>query len=158
MLLAEIVAASAAVAATRSRTAKTSALAAVLRRAAPDEVEPVTAWLSGEVRQGRLGVGWRTLSAATGPPADLATLTVTGTDAALADLAATAGAGSQARRDAALRALTGAATADEQRFLVRLLTGELRQGALEGVVLDAVASAAGRACSADACPPRPSPR
>ena len=142
MLLADVLAASAAVTATRSRTAKAQAIADVLRRAGRDEVEPVTAWLAGDTRQGRLGVGWRTLARMGGAPAAAPTLTVAAVDAALTELAATAGPGSAARRDAALTALLSAATADEQQFLVRLLTGELRQGALEGVMLDAVATAA----------------
>ena len=142
MLLADVVAASAAVAATRSRTAKAGTIAELLRRADPAEVEPVTAWLSGEVRQGRLGVGWRTLARMGGEPASAASLTVAHVDGGLTDLAATSGAGSTARRDTVLGTLLSAATADERQFLVRLLAGELRQGALEGVVLDAVATAA----------------
>ncbi|MGY1856954.1 ATP-dependent DNA ligase [Modestobacter sp. SYSU DS0290] len=142
MLLADVVAASAAVAATRSRTAKATVIAGLLRRADAGEVAAVTAWLAGEPRQGRLGVGWRTLSRFTGAPADAPSLAVGDVDAALAVLATTSGPGSAARRDAGLSALLGAATAAEQQFLVRLLTGELRQGALEGVVLDAIAAAA----------------
>jgi DNA ligase-1 len=142
VLFAEVVAASAAVAATRSRTAKAAAIAAVLRQASPDEIRPVTAWLAGEPLQSRLGVGWRTLSRLAHDPAAGAGLTVAAVDAAFADLAAAGGAGSAARREALLGDLFCAATGDEQRFLVRLLTGDLRQGALEGVVLDAVAAAA----------------
>ncbi|MGY1743642.1 MULTISPECIES: ATP-dependent DNA ligase [unclassified Blastococcus] len=141
MLFAEVVAGSAEVAATRSRTAKTAALARLLRAAGPDEVEQVAAWLAGEPRQGRLGLGWRTLTRTAHPPAAEPGLTVGAVDAALTELAGTSGAGSVARRDAVLAGLLGAATADEQRFLLRLLTGELRQGALEGVLLDAVAAA-----------------
>lgn len=142
MLLADVVAASARVAATRSRTAKAAAIADLLRRAGAEEVEPVTAWLSGETGQGRLGVGWRTLAPRTGAPAGRPSLTVAAVVAALTELAATSGPGSTARRDAVLTGLLAAATEDEQRFLVALLTGELRQGALEGVVLYAVAAAA----------------
>ena len=142
MLFADVVAGSARVTATRSRTAKAATIAELLRRADRDEVEPVTAWLAGEVRQGKLGVGWRSLSRLTGEPADPPTLTVAAVDRALTELAGTAGPGSAARRDAVLRGLLSGATEDEQRFLVRLLAGELRQGALEGVVLDAVAAAA----------------
>ncbi|MGJ7442578.1 ATP-dependent DNA ligase [Aquipuribacter sp. MA13-6] len=142
MLLAEVVTTSAAVGATRSRTAKAAALADVLRRAEPAEVEPLTAWLSGETLQGRVGVGWRTLSAATVDAAPEATLTVPAVDATLDELARTTGPGSTSRRDEILTGLLGAATAAEQTFLVRLLTGELRQGALEGLMLDAVAKAA----------------
>ncbi|MGY1844595.1 ATP-dependent DNA ligase [Modestobacter sp. SYSU DS0875] len=142
MLLADVVAVSAAVAATRSRTAKATVIADLLRRADAGEVGAVTAWLAGEPRQGRLGVGWRTLSRLAGNPAEAPSLGVGDVDAALEGLATTSGTGSAARRDATLSALLGAATADEQQFLVRLLTGELRQGALEGVVLDAIAAAA----------------
>ena len=143
MLLADVVAASAAVADTRSRTVKAATIAGLLGRAGTGEVEAVTPWLAGEVRQGRLGVGRRTLSGLAGDPAPSSGLTVAGVDAVLTELAGTSGAGSAARREALLTALLSAATTDEQRFLVRLLTGELRQGALEGVVLDAVAAAAG---------------
>ncbi|PWW23990.1 DNA ligase-1 [Geodermatophilus normandii] len=143
MLLADVVAASAAVAATRSRTAKAQAIAAALRAADPGEVGPVAAWLAGELPQGRVGVGWRTLARAAPPAAGAPSLTVAAVDATLTALAGTAGSGSAARREALLAELLAAATADEQRFLVRLVGGELRQGALEGVVLDAVAAAAG---------------
>jgi DNA ligase-1 len=143
VLLADVVAASGAVTATRSRTAKAATIAALLRRAGPDEVRPVAAWLAGETLQGRLGIGWRTLSRTAGAPATAPTLTVSGVDLALTELAAAVGPGSAGRRDVVLGTLLAAATADEQRFLVRLVTGELRQGALEGVVLDAVAAAAG---------------
>jgi DNA ligase-1 len=142
VLLTEVVAASAAVTGTRSRTAKARAIAALLRDAIPDEVQPVSAWLAGDIRQGRLGVGWRTLAARTTDPAEIPTLTVGAVDDALTELAVAVGPGSVARRDTVLTGLFTAATADEQHFLVRLLTGELRQGALEGVVLDAVAMAA----------------
>ena len=142
MLLIDVLAASAAVTATPSRTAKAQAIAELLRRASEDDVEPVTAWLAGEPRQGRSGVGRRTLSTLLPEPAVAPSLTVGAVDGALTALATTAGPGSAARRDAILGALLSAATADEQQFLVRLLTGELRQGALEGVVLDAVAAAA----------------
>ena len=142
MLLADVVATSAAVAGTRSRTAKAAAIAELLRRADGDEIESVTAWLAGEPRQSRLGVGWRTLSRLTGEPAPDPTLTVAGVEQALTELADITGPGSTARRDALVTGLLSAATDGEQRFLVRLLTGELRQGALEGVVVDAVAAAA----------------
>lgn len=142
MLLAEVVATSTAVGATRSRKEKSAALAALLRAAGPDEVEAATSWLAGEPRQGRIGTGWRTLSGLADDPAGSPTLTVPGVDATLTELAGTSGAGSARRRKELLGELFGAATADEQAFLVRLLTGELRQGALEGVMLDAIAGAA----------------
>ncbi|WP_082791349.1 hypothetical protein [Tsukamurella tyrosinosolvens] len=144
MLFVEVVVVSAEVAGTRSRTAKVATLAAVIRAAGPGDVRPVVAWLSGELLQGRLGAGWRTvartvdaLEAAAEP-----SLTVEEVTAALDELAGTSGAGSVARRDAVLTGLFGRATAAEQRFLVGLVTGELRQGALAGVVTDAVARAA----------------
>jgi DNA ligase-1 len=142
VLLAEVVATSAAVGSTRSRTAKAAALAALLRAAGPGEIEPATAWLAGEPRQGRIGAGWRTLAALDVPPAAAPSLRVAEVEARLDALAATTGAGSTARRTEQLSALFTAATGDEQRFLFRLLTGELRQGALEGVMLEAVAAAA----------------
>ncbi|MGY1785018.1 ATP-dependent DNA ligase [Geodermatophilus sp. SYSU D00698] len=143
MLLADVVAASAAVAATRSRTAKAQAIAGALRAAGPAEAGPVAAWLAGELPQGRVGVGWRTLARTAPPVAAAPSLTVAAVDRALTALAGTAGSGSAARREALLTELLTAATADEQHLLVRLLGGELRQGALEGVVLDAIAAAAG---------------
>jgi DNA ligase-1 len=142
VLFAEVVAASAAVGGTRSRRAKVEILAAVLRALAPAEAEPVVAWLAGEPRQGRMGIGWRTLTAITPPACEAAGLTVERVDAALAALAGCAGTGSAARRAALLAELFGAATADEQHFLRRLLIGELRQGALEGVLTEAVGVAA----------------
>jgi DNA ligase-1 len=142
MLFAEVVAASAAVAATPSRTAKVGALAELLASAG-DDIETVTAWLAGEPRQGRIGIGWRSLNAQQTPPADEPTLTVVDVDRALTELAATTGAGSANRRAGQLAALLSAATTDEQRFLVRLFAGELRQGALEAIVLDAVVAASG---------------
>ncbi len=169
MLLAEVVTASAEVAATRSRTAKTATLAGVLARLEPDEIRPAVAWLAGEMLQGRTGVGWRTLSGLEPTPAENPTLTVLGVDAALDRLAALAGSGSGvgARRSSELTALFDAATEDEGRFLLRLLGGELRQGALEGLMIEAVSSAGGgcrptpcaaRSCSPGACRPPRTPR
>ena len=142
MLLAELVTTSAEVAATRSRLAKVAALAATLRRAAPDEIEIVTSYLSGALRQRRTGVGWRS-ARATVPAAAEASLTVIEVDAVFAELAELSGPGSQTARKARLDELMGRATADEQRWLAGLITGETRQGALEGVMVDAVISASG---------------
>ena len=103
MLLAEVVACSAAVGATRARTAKAGALAALLRAAGPDEIEPATAWLTGEPRQGRLGAGWRTLAGLEVPPAPTPGLQVADVEARLDALAATSGTGSTARRAGAAR-------------------------------------------------------
>ncbi len=142
MLFAEVVAASAAVAATPSRLAKTALLANLLGRAG-DDIETVTAWLAGEPRQGRFGIGWRSLGAQQSSPADEPTLTVDDVDRALSELSATTGSGSSSRRADRLSALLSAATEAEQRFLVRLFSGDLRQGALHAVVLDAVVAASG---------------
>ena len=142
MLLAELVATSAAVAATRSRLAKVAALAETLTRAAPDEVEIVTSYLSGSLRQRRTGVGWRS-ARATVAPAEKPSLTVTEVDAAFAELAELSGPGSQTARKARLDDLMGRATADEQRWLAGLITGETRQGALDGIMVDALIRASG---------------
>ncbi len=141
VLLADVVATSAAVTATRSRTAKTTELAALLA-AAEGEVAAVTAFLAGAPRQGRIGTGWATVGRLDVEPAPTPSLGVGEVDEALSTLQAVSGPGSTAARRDLLGRLLSRATADEQRFLVGLLTGELRQGALEGVMLDAVAAAA----------------
>ena len=140
MLLAELVATSAQVAGTRSRLAKVAALAETLRRAAPDEIEIVTSYLSGSLRQRRTGVGWRS-ARATVAAATVPSLTVTEVDALFAELAGLSGPGSQLARKARLDELMGRATADEQRWLAGLITGETRQGALDGVMVDALVKA-----------------
>ena len=141
MLLTRLVDASERVAATRSRTAKVAALAGVLRDAEPAEAGPAAAFLAGQMRQGRVGVGWRVLAGITAEPASTPTLRVTDVDEAITALAALAGPGSAASRTAALRSLFGRSTAAEADFLRRLLLGELRQGALEALVTDALAAA-----------------
>ena len=142
MLLADVVAASATVAATRSRLAKVDALAGVLRAAHPEEVRAVTAFAIGQALQGRIGTGYRTVIGLEVAPADTASLTVAEVDDLLGRISRTSGAGSTAKRAELLTELFGKATKAEQDFLIRLLVGELRQGALEGVLLDAVARAA----------------
>jgi DNA ligase-1 len=141
-LLDALVSVSATAAQTASRRAKRDAIAACLRAAAPDEIEIAVAYLPGEVLQGRIGIGYATLAAQRGTPAAQPSLTLTEVDAALSQLAVTSGKGSAAARSTQLQALFSRATAAEQDFLVRLLVGELRQGALEGVMLDAIAAAA----------------
>lgn len=141
MLFADVVAASKAAAATRSRLAKTAAVAQALRAAGPDEAGTVAAYLSGVLPQRRVGVGWRSLGTLP-PPASEPTATVAEVDAALTSLAALTGSGSVAARTAAVGALFGRLTADEQEYLRNLLTGQLRQGALDGVMLAAIAAAA----------------
>jgi DNA ligase-1 len=142
MLLADVAAASAEVGATSSRLAKIARLADVLAAAGPGEVAIIVSWLSGELPQRQIGVGWASLRS---PPAPAAvpSLDVGAVDAAFTEIGNTSGAGSQARRADLLRGLFGAATGTEQTFLRALLSGGLRQGALIGVMADAVAKAAG---------------
>lgn len=142
MLLSQVVEASRIVSATSSRKLKVAAVARLLADAAPDELAQVVAWISGELTQGRIGTGWRTLMAVAVDHPDRPELTVVAVERTLDELAGTAGAGSTARRRELLVHLLGAATADERDFLVRLLTGELRQGALTALVAEAVAVAA----------------
>lgn len=142
MLLADLVATSGAVGATRSRREKAAHLAAALRALGPDEAEAGVAYLSGELRQRQIGVGWAALRTLP-PPAVEPSLAVGELDARLAAIGALAGPGSQAARRDALAALLSRATAEEQAFLRALLAGELRQGALAGVMADAVAQATG---------------
>lgn len=143
MRFAELVAASEAVAATRARTAKIAALAAAIAQADPEERAAAVALLAGEPRQGRFGVGWRTAYELEVAPAAEPSLTVAEVDAAIDALAACSGPGSQAERSRLLTAFLARATAAEQSFWKRLLTEGLRQGALEGVMADAIAKAAG---------------
>ena len=142
MFFDEVAATSELVAATSSRSAKRDLLAALLRLARPEEIEPVVGFLVGEPRQGRIGVGWRTLAAAAQEPAPDATLEVLQVDEVLTRLAGLSGPGSGTARSALLADLLGRATAREAAFLTRLVGGELRQGALSGVMADAIAAAA----------------
>jgi DNA ligase 1 len=144
VLFADLAATSAAVTATSARRAKVELLAAALRRLSEPpagEIVPGAAYLAGEVRQRQTGVGWASLRDLP-PPADVATLSVEAVDTALQRMADASGAGSQARRRGLLHDLFAAATADEQHMLRGLLTGELRQGAQAGLLVDAVAKAA----------------
>src|SRR6266705_1897473 len=143
MLRCELLAAAAGVAGTRSRRAKIDALAQCLRRLDPSEIVLGVAYLSGDTRQGRVGVGYAVLKdALAATPASAARLTLAHIDEALARLAHIKGEGSAAERARLLAELFARATAPEQDFLARLLLGELRQGALEGIMLDAIAKAA----------------
>ncbi|WP_457963074.1 ATP-dependent DNA ligase [Arthrobacter sp. D1-29] len=144
MLLEELVRTTDAVASTRSRLAKVEALSDLLGRLEPTEIAAAVGLLIARPRQGRVGIGWRGMTAAMGDPASEPSLTVADLDAALDRLLITAGAGSAADRAATLRTLTAAATEREQAFIAGVLLGELRTGALEGVLTDAIARAAGR--------------
>ncbi len=141
MLLAEIAEVSQAVATTSARLAKIDMLAAALREAGPLEVPIAVAYLSGELPQRQIGVGWAALRDGF-PPAAAPTLGLAEVDAAFSAIGAVTGKGSAAARKALVGELFGRATSAEQRFLFGLLSGELRQGALEGVMTDAVARAA----------------
>lgn len=142
MLLAELASTSAAVAATRSRLKKVDALAAALRAAGPGEAEIAASYLGGALRQRRTGLGPRALRQPP-PPASEASLTLAEVDAAFEALGALSGAGSAGERAARFAELLGRATASEQRYLAGLVAGEVRQGALDGLLLEAVAAASG---------------
>jgi DNA ligase-1 len=142
-LLADVVAASAEVSETGARSRKVAILADLLQRLDPDEVAITAGMLSGVPRQGRVGVGYSTIYGVESAPADAPTLTVADLDTAISQIEAATGSGSGARRKALLTELLERATEPEAGFVRRLFTGELRQGALAGVMVDAVAKAAG---------------
>ena len=142
MLLDDVVATSTDVGAASSRLAKIARIAELLTAADPGEVAVVVSWLSGELPQRQIGVGWAALRTLPAPAAE-PSLGVADVDAAFTAIGAVAGKGSQARRAELIGDLFAAATEPEQVFLRRLLGGELRQGALAGVMADAVARAGG---------------
>ncbi|AJT68577.1 putative DNA ligase [Streptomyces lydicus] len=140
MLLAVLAQVSADVAATSARTRKVALLAGLFRAAEPQDVPVVIPYLAGRLPQGRIGVGWSVLREPV-PAAERATLTVREVDAALTGLARVAGAGAQRERRRLVRELLAAATGQEQRFLYGLLTGEVRQGALDALAVEGLAAA-----------------
>ncbi|HEX2895332.1 MAG TPA: ATP-dependent DNA ligase [Marmoricola sp.] len=142
MEFARLVSVSQQVASTRARTTKRALIADLLVQTPPGEVETVTAYLSGTLRQRRTGVGWRGLADLPAPAA-VPTVTVAEVHEALDEISTLGGTGSGSARRGAVEALFGRLTADEQRYLRSLVTGEVRQGALDSVVLDAIAEAAG---------------
>ncbi len=142
MLLRDLVETSGAVAATRSRKAKVAAIAERLGQAEVAELPVVTAYVGGTILQRRTGVGWRGLSSLPEPAAE-PTLTVLDVHETLDELAAYAGPGSQEARAAGVRALFARATVDEQRWLRGVITGAVRQGALDALVQEAIAAASG---------------
>jgi DNA ligase 1 len=141
MLLTDLVETSGAVASSPARLAKINHLAWGLRRLEPDEVLAAVAFLSGELRQRQIGVGYAALRDVPAPAAE-PSLTVADVDAAFERIGSQSGPGSQAERRRLIGGLFARATAAEQRFLIGLLTGELRQGALDGIMAEAVAKAA----------------
>jgi DNA ligase-1 len=140
-LLTTVVAVSAQVAQTSARSVKARLLGDCLRALDAEELEIAVLYLSGEIRQGRLGIGPSVLQAAAQPPAPKANLTILEVDHAFGALLSIGGSGSSAMRTKTLQALFGRATGEEQHFLLRLLAGDLRQGALTGVMVDAIAKA-----------------
>ncbi|MEV0741717.1 ATP-dependent DNA ligase [Streptomyces sp. NPDC050549] len=142
MLLTRLAHVSQEVAATSARSRKIALLAELFRDAEADDVPIVIPYLAGRLPQGRLGVGWKVLSQSVAPAAE-PTLTVRGVDARLTALGKVSGPGSQAERARLVGELMGAATADEQRFLFGLITGEVRQGALDAVAVEGLAEATG---------------
>jgi DNA ligase-1 len=147
MLLTRIVETSQEVAATRSRKAKVAALASALSEADVEDLEVVVAYLGGSLLQRRTGVGWRGIGSPP-PPAAEPTLTVAQVHAAFDHLAGLAGAGSQAARKDAVQELLSRATADEQAWLRGVITGNVRQGALDALVQEGLAAASGSSLKA----------
>jgi ATP-dependent DNA ligase I len=143
VLFAELVATSQTVGSTRSRLAKVEALAKLLHRVEPDEIAPAVGFLAGLPMQGKIGVGWARLSSVDVPHAAAPSLTVADLDAALTRIQETTGSGSNAARAQILGDLLRRATVEEADFVRRLLVGELRHGALEGVMIEAIARTAG---------------
>jgi DNA ligase 1 len=141
MLLADVVAVSGGVAATSSRKSKVSQLAGLLERLEYHEIPIAVGFLSGEARQGRIGVGYASAFGVQAVAAADPSLTLVEVDDTLTDISSVTGPGSQVRRARMLEGVFTRATAPEQEFLRRLLTGELRQGALEGIMVEAVAAA-----------------
>ena len=143
MKFAALVETSRRVAGASGRLEKIGLLAGLFARTPPDEIEFATAYLCGTVRQSRLGVGWASLqSAMADSAAEAPTLELSQVDAAFERIAITAGRGSAQEKQRLLRELLSQATREEQEFLGGLVMGELRQGALEGLMADAVARAA----------------
>ncbi|MEC3992353.1 ATP-dependent DNA ligase [Actinacidiphila sp. DG2A-62] len=140
MLFADVARVSAEVARTSARTRKTALLADFFRAAEPDDVPIAIAYLAGLLPQGRLGVGWAALRDRAAP-AEQPSLTVRGVDAALTEVGGLSGAGSQAARRSLLQSLFAAATEREQKYLLGLLTGEVRQGALDAAAVEGLAAA-----------------
>ncbi len=142
VLLHELVRTSAAVASVQARRAKIEEISALLAAVPAGEVPVAVAFLSGELRQRQIGVGYAALGGPFSPAAEPG-LTLADTDAAFAAIGAVTGQGAQAERRRLLAALLSQATDGERSFLIRLLAGDLRQGALEGVMTEAIARAAG---------------
>ncbi len=143
MLLAAVVETSRRVAETSKRLEKVDLLARLLHQLHPEEIEIVVRFLAGSIRQGRIGIGYAAVRDARGPVAETASLEVAEVDRIFQSIVATSGSGSQRQRLELLHQLLSRSTEPEQQFLMRLLMGELRQGALEAVMVEALAKASG---------------
>jgi len=141
MLLQALVEVSKQVAGTSGRLAKIKLLADLLQQASADEIEIVIAYLSGTIRQAKVGVGWATLEKAKARVSTSASLQIRDVDDTLEQISRMSGKGSAGEKQRLLSDMFSRATAEEQDFLFRLLTGELRQGALEGIMVEALAKA-----------------
>jgi DNA ligase 1 len=141
MLLEQVAITSERVSATQSRRDKIGLLASCLAQLVPSEVAAGVAFLAGELRQGRIGIGYAAVRALGAAPAAAPSIMLSESDAVFERLSGLKGAGSSALRERELGALFQRATAREQDFLRRLLLGELRQGALDGLMADAIAKA-----------------
>ena len=142
-LLADVAGASELVAETSSRTRKVAILAELLARLDPEEVPIAVGFLSGAPRQGRIGVGYATIAGIEPAPAREPSLAIADLDRAIDEVQEATGSGSASARRQILGGLLGRATAPEADFIRRIFTGELRQGALAGLMVDAIARAAG---------------
>jgi DNA ligase-1 len=142
-LLADLVDTSQRVGEHAARLTKIARMAEFLRGLAPVEIDVGVSYLAGNTRQGKTGIGWAMIRDAQ-PAANVEApeLTLTEVDATLEQIARAGGRGSIAERTRLLSALFARGTPREQEFLARLLLGELRQGALEGLMIEAVAAAA----------------
>ncbi|MET9363446.1 ATP-dependent DNA ligase [Streptomyces sp. NPDC006632] len=142
MLLADVARTSAEIAATASRSEKSALLARLFSATEPDEAPLVVTYLAGRLPQRRTGLGWSTLKDRP-PPAASPSLTVRDVDERLDRISAVAGKGAQGERKRLAGELMAAATAAEQDFLVALIIGEVRQGALDAAAVEGLAAAAG---------------
>ncbi len=142
MLLAVVAETSRSLAAAAKRLVKVDLLAQLLRQLNPEEVEIVVSWLSGGTRQGKIGVGYAAMRDSRTPPASAPSLQIVAVDHAFTKIAGVKGAGADRQRRELLNKLFAQATEWEQQFIIGVLGGELRQGALEGIMLDGLAKAA----------------
>ncbi len=143
MLLAAVVETSNRVAGTSKRLEKIELLAKLLRQLQPEEIEIVAAFLGGRTRQGRIGIGYGALRDSSAAAAETPSLEIVEVDRIFQSILATSGSGSQGQRLGLLRQMFSRATGEEQQFLTGLLGGELRQGALEAVMVEALAKTSG---------------